>query len=36
MKLRLEKRGVDAEIELIPIKSVFEILRLLLPPQENT
>ena len=31
----LEKRGVDAEIELIPIKSVFEILRLLLPPQEN-
>ena len=27
----LEKRGVNAEIELIPIKSIFEILKLLLP-----
>ena len=29
----LEKRSIKADIELIPIKSIFEVLKLLAPPQ---
>ena len=31
----LEKRGIKADIELIPIQSIFEILRLLTPTQKE-
>ena len=31
----VEKRKIDAEIELIPIKSIYEALRLLLPAEQE-
>ena len=31
----LEKRPLNADIELIPIKSIFDVLTLLLPPQKG-